>query len=574
MIKLSRCTLLGGEVIRVRTETISPVDIEYFSREPGLYYEQIGELNLIEASWKLVIKLDISAINIRFKRIKENIQDTNKMCDEISNKTTKQPCKNLNIVVGKNINEITESLKQITKVYKKTSDKRRGLINGIGNIAKTLFGTMDANDEKYINEQLNLIKNNEQTIQHAAKTQIKILNTTLTHINKLEDTLDYNNDLLRNATKYIYNRITTEIKREDIIEHFLIINTILIDLQQDIQDIINFLTQIQNEILNPKIIPIEKVISELKEATLHIPQGTQFPFGPNIEEWNIIRKLITVSAYFDNTNIYIILRFPLISYPKYKIIKVVPLPIHDHDNIFVFTEVNQHIIAISTDGPTYMTLTKDNLDKCINVQDAYLCEPYSPIYIVNENSLCEIQAYSHITKNIKNCDKRYIHNNQTLWIALDTPNTWLFSAVEEQQISIHCKSRQENIVIKRTGKIILRENCKVIATDMTIRTKKSEQIKNIQTYLPNLNLTFNKDQIEQTKKNPLQGLKFKKIIQEPKELMDLSNKLEEIKLDDSKNLFTEQTFIYPMTLSSIAVAIAIVFVIILSIKLWKERNPF
>lgn len=523
----------------------------------------------------MVVKIDIAAINIRFKRIKENLQDTNNLCNEIYNKTTKQPCRNMNLIIEKSINQSTELTRQINTIYKKPTDKRRGLVDGIGNIAKTLFGIMDAEDEKHITEQINLIKSKEQTIQHVVKTQIKVLNTTLTYISKLEDTLEYNHETLKNTTKKIYNQIATEIKREDIIEHFLIINAILVDLQKDIQDIIDFLTNIQSGTLNLKIISAEKLISELKDATSHLPQGTQFPFGLRLEEWNIIKKLLTASAYYDDTNIYTILRFPLITYPKYKIMKVLPLPVHDHDNIFIFTEVNEPIIAISTDGPTYMTLTQENLNECIKIYNTYLCEPRSPTYIINTNSLCEIQAYSHITKNINNCDKRYITNNQTLWIALRTPNTWLYSTHKEQQIDVHCKENKEiKIMIKRTGKITLKENCKVIATDMTIKTKRSEQITNVQTYLPNFNLTFNKDTILLATKNPLQELKFKKIIQNPKELMDLSNKLEETSKEITANPYTEQRFIYPMTTSSIAVVIAIILTIVIGIKIWKERSPF
>lgn len=259
----------------------------------------------------MVVKIDIAAINIRFKRIKENLQDTNDLCNEIYNKTTKQPCRNMNLIIEKSINQSTELIRQINTIYKKPTDKRRGLVDGIGNIAKTLFGIMDAEDEKHITEQVNLIKSKEQTIQHVVKTQIKVLNTTLTYISKLEDTLEYNHETLKNTTKRIYNQIATEIKREDIIEHFLIINAILVDLQKDIQDIIDFLTNIQSGTLNLKIIPAEKLISELKDATSHLPQRTQFPFGLRLEEWNIIKKLLTASAYYDDTNIYTILRFPL-----------------------------------------------------------------------------------------------------------------------------------------------------------------------------------------------------------------------------------------------------------------------
>jgi len=112
---------------------------------------------------------------------------------------------------------------------------------------------------------------------------------------------------------------------------------------------------------------------------------------------------------------------------------------------------------------------------------------------------------------------------------------------------------------------------------MTIRTKRVGQIVKIQTHLPNFNITIKGEKIEDDRKNHLQGLKFKKIIQDPKELMDLSNKLEAINMEitnDSDNPFTKQTFIYPTTISSIAVVIAIILAIILAIKTWKERNPF
>jgi len=570
--------LLGLNLNETRTETISPVKIEYFSQEPGLYYEQIGELNLIEATWKLVIKLDITTINIRYKRIKECIKETNDLCKEIYNKTSETLCQNMNLIIEKNTDQLNYALKQINSIYKRPTNKRRGLINGIGNIAKTLFGTMDADDEKHINEQLTVIKNNEQIIQHTIKTQLKILNTTVTYVNKLEDTLEYNHEILRNTTKRVYNQLMIEIKKEDILEHFLIINAIISDLQKDLQDISNFLIHIQKGTIDPRLIPLEKIITELREITPQLPQGTQLPFGLNIEEWNKIEKFITASAYYDNANIFIILRFPLITFPKYQIIKIIPFPVHNHDNIFIFTEVNQHIIMVNTDGPTYMTMTKENLDECINIYNTYLCEPQSPTYVINIKSPCEIQTYTHISKNTNTCNKRYINSNQTIWIKLSTPNSWLYSTPIEQQISIQCKNKQKTTaIIKRTGRITLEENCKVITTDMTIKTIKSIPNAVIQTYLPNFNLTFNKNRKLRNNKNMIEGLKFEKIIQDPKELMDLSTQIEEInKLQEHnfQNPFMEKTFIYPMTTSSIAVVIAIILAIILVLKIWKEQNPF
>jgi len=64
-------------------------------------------------------------------------------------------------------------------------------------ISKTLFGTMDTDDTQVINEQLNLLRNNQKTIQHAVKNQLKILDTTIGHTDCLEKTLKYNENLQR-----------------------------------------------------------------------------------------------------------------------------------------------------------------------------------------------------------------------------------------------------------------------------------------------------------------------------------------------------------------------------------------
>jgi len=49
---------------------------------------------------------------------------------------------------------------------------------------------MDADDEKIINEQLTLFRNNEQTLQHETKNQLKVLKGTIGHMDSLEKTLN------------------------------------------------------------------------------------------------------------------------------------------------------------------------------------------------------------------------------------------------------------------------------------------------------------------------------------------------------------------------------------------------
>lgn len=121
-------------------------------------------------TWKLVIKLDITALNDKSWQINKYIQQTNEICEQLNSEDhTRRTCDNLKEIV--NNKSKLSTINHFDK-YKTWMDKRRGFVDGIGSIAKTLFGTMDANDRNLINEQLNLLQTNQQTIQHAAKSQI------------------------------------------------------------------------------------------------------------------------------------------------------------------------------------------------------------------------------------------------------------------------------------------------------------------------------------------------------------------------------------------------------------------
>jgi len=89
-------------------------------------------------------------------------------------------------------------------------------------ISKTLFGTMDANDAKIVNEQLELLRNNQKTMQHAVQNQLKILDATIGHTDRLEKTLTYNENLLANTTQRMQAQLARIAQQEDIIEHLII----------------------------------------------------------------------------------------------------------------------------------------------------------------------------------------------------------------------------------------------------------------------------------------------------------------------------------------------------------------
>ncbi|XP_072758153.1 uncharacterized protein [Anoplolepis gracilipes] len=291
-------------------------NIQKFSNEAGMYFEKIGKVNQVESAWKMVIKLDITALSHRHQQLQGYMAQTRALCyDKPLEENMKDACDTLQLIEKDN-EQVTTLLTRIKTIYQTSEKPRRGLIDGLGTIAKTLFGTMNANDERIIKEQMNLLQGKQQTLQHVMKNQIKVLNATIAHVDHLEKVIQENKDRFLNITEKM-RRSWLQMKknygyREELDEHFIVLNAIIGDLMNNMMDIITHLQDVKKGIINIRLVPIEEVISNLREIVSQMPQEARFPFQIAQGNWEAIGKFITISAYYDNTHVYKILRFPLV----------------------------------------------------------------------------------------------------------------------------------------------------------------------------------------------------------------------------------------------------------------------
>jgi len=87
---------------------------------------------------------------------------------------------------------------------------------------------MDTEDA-LINEQIKLLQDRQLIIQHATKNQINVPNATMGNIKNLKKTLVYDENLFSNIMSQIQQQMTKAVRREDMDEHLLILNTIMTD---------------------------------------------------------------------------------------------------------------------------------------------------------------------------------------------------------------------------------------------------------------------------------------------------------------------------------------------------------
>lgn len=545
-----------------------PYELLSFKHEPGIYFERIGQMQQTEAAWKLAIKINVAAIAIRYRQLQEYLERTEEICNNVQG-DVQQTCQNILSIIEKDNKKLTYLILSLQTMYKTTNNKR-GLVNAIGTISKTLFGTMDAEDAQRIDEQLELIRNQQSTLQHAAKHQIKVLNATIGHIETLERSLAYNENLLANITTRMQLQVARLVRREEIDEHLFVITTIMADLISDTTDIIDYLTFAENGLISTRLLPIEEIVAELKEAASQLSRGQHFPFKTQTEDWNVIRRHTTINAFYDPPFVYTILTIPIVTYPIYELIRIMPLPIPTRTNTYTFIKTTHSILAIDRDNHNYITLEENDLNLCIRNNENYICDQNHPVYYVKEEAPCEVHIYIKSPEYTTNCETRHIVANRTIWIKISEPQAWIYSTTNKQDVIIQCDDQLENkIVIERIGKIKLRENCKLTTTDVLIKTKKQIGTHNIQLKLPEFNLTINKENnryITTKRKETLIP-----IINNPTELVKLGQSLEEIDEElDNNNIRINKYVIYPI--SSLIVIIIITATIGITMLIIR-KNP-
>ncbi|XP_025075738.1 uncharacterized protein LOC112553060 [Pogonomyrmex barbatus] len=212
--------LMWRGTVQATPDSRHAIDWELFSHQPGIYYEKIGQLRQAESAWKLVIKLSAKELEIRHQQLQDYMEETAIQCRKVIG-NAQLGCRNIMRIIERKNTKLITLLTQVETLYKTTDKRRRGLLDAVGSVSKILFGTMDADDQKLIDEQLQTLRTNGKVLQHAVANQIKVINATIAHLDELENTLNYNENLIMSATKRLEQRLTESTLQADVDEHFI-----------------------------------------------------------------------------------------------------------------------------------------------------------------------------------------------------------------------------------------------------------------------------------------------------------------------------------------------------------------
>jgi len=446
---------------------------------------------MIIDEWKLVHYTDLTTLinefykNVyNFKRLKNIIKDSN-----ISTINYNSYVSLLEFQIEQNTRRFSQILK---KEFKKniSNDKvirnKRGLIDGLGTLVKTLTGNLDAKDGQRIDSHLLKLESNEKQMKDLIQQQIKVTSSLNKYVNETMLKVLSNNEIIANRiAKFedLLNNVNLSefshvLKIQNLCTQLIEANNLIEMILGEIQTAITFA---QRNVLHPSVIDNKLLFVELKEIAKHL-EYYRLPFPIQSNFVSIYEKIIEVQAYVSENRIVYILNIPVVEYQSYKHYHLYSLPTAANNSSY-FTAIVPSKKFVHVNEFQYV-LTNEPCERIVN--DQYLCKHKDILKVSNDNP-CEVNLLLG-NYNFENCKMINMQVSDVKIQKLEN-NMWLVVTVQPIAMAYQCNQTESNVMLKGNIVLSLEKFCEARIGKHNLKTlqRNVNIIKSVM-YIPTLNV--------------------------------------------------------------------------------------
>lgn len=438
-------------MIRSQALQLQPID-----KNPGLLPVKEGQAVVSHDSWTVIKILDLRFIYeeleltidsyVRLKRQVESCFDT-KAFDSDFIGVQSQTDYTMNITIGK--------YKQLIPSVR----SKRGLLNPLGSLIKTITGNLDNDDavmyEKLIHEvktKQDAITNKLTIVAEMVGTFTKIANSTKNNFIQIEESIqDINRSLNGSKLSQISNKI---IHIYNIFIHNF--QTLYIRLNE-IETAIAFA---KVKLLHQSIVDTDELLLLFKE----IEKTDSLVFPAKIENFVKIEQCIEMKAYIKQNQIKFIMHIPLIRNELFNYFKLIPLPVQVNGLTSLILPKYPYVLV---KGLKARPLSQS----CREVDEArYLCFENDVSPLIEDDCITELMKFS---TNVSSCHPIPVIIDD-IRADLIQPNRWIIYVNTETLLTKYCENEITQETISGTNLLTMDDDCLVKIKDLKLKKHQSQ----------------------------------------------------------------------------------------------------
>lgn len=355
--------------------------------------------------------------------------------------------------------------------------QRRGLVDGIGYLANTLFGVLDERFAEQYTRDIQNIRRNEAHLNTLWKNQTSIIESEYNLLKRTEDMFSKQHKIINKHLNSVEKSIQTmesEIHEISLSEDFtLMVLTAqqmlktLTDIQQTLLDTV---TDIYQGHFNVHLLTFKQLQAELLTISGLLTADVTLPIHnlqANVRE---IYKLLRVKARLTKDFFIFEIKIPLISRDTYDLYKIIPLPRRSGNYMRKIIPASDRI-AISLQKDSYIPVSQEDYQNCMMKDSSTLiCNLQSPIYkIKNDQDFCVKDE-----ENPNICKTRTVAC-QNEWHTLTKLNSYLYTCCGSSQVRTICRDQISSQTLQIPSIIIIDDDCVIKTDNFTLFAHKSQK---------------------------------------------------------------------------------------------------
>lgn len=420
--------------------------INNISHSPGLMFGQESIAYTSYTDLNIICYFDLRHFRHELKSIKSRVVDLRDFCNRL---TEKDLCNNYVNHVEDHLNTI-ENKNKIINGYASRRSKRAAL-NFVGNLLGDVFGLMDSRFEEQYLDNLQSISKNENYVVRLLKNQTSIMDSTMNVIKTTESELNYQSEHINK----ILARIENMTNREEAMQNFFILSLEMTDAMirfESRQDaIIDIILDVKRNHVNADLITPDQLEQQINLIRAHIDSRKLFV----AEDTHSIFKLMRISAVVGKKTLFFRISIPVLNIEKYKIFKIIPVPMEDLSE-YAWIQVSERHLIVSWDLQKYNLMTVEQYDGCMKYTDnEVVCSGPKQMFPATKRT-CEFDIFSRRYPT-KGCSFKKSSKIDT-WIETGK-NHWFFSLPNVSTLTSICGDKLSRHELHGCGLLTLKPNC-------------------------------------------------------------------------------------------------------------------
>lgn len=355
---------------------------------------------------------------------------------------------------------------------------KRGILNGVGTVWKSITGNLDSTDGEYFNNCIDKLSRDERHFEILLKNQISVTTSVIKSFNSTIQKLQMDEE---NFNKNVQNILETMMNFSDELAFYnakvdtLNLCELLMEsysfIENSLNDILNAITFARLKILHSSIITPLDLIDSLKQVSQSL-QKNNLPLPVYSSSLAKYIDIIELEAYQSESKVIFVLKIPLVEPETYTMYHLYPIPIPDNRTGF------HHIIAatrkyVAKDDDSMLYVSLQTLENCKTLgNNQKICPDILP-HPIDSDSICEAQILktsNHVLP--KTCQINLLLAEEYNVQEIDQ-NLWLISISDPLPITVKCEGKEAFTKIAHTNTLLkLQPDCNAFIGSTRVHAKR------------------------------------------------------------------------------------------------------